>query len=109
MKDLAELQAYMVDRGEDGGAFLVPSPIDRQPMQVVASYGLDWDHVSVSRKNRAPNQIELDFVFRLFFKDGETAVQYFVPRAQHVNYHPHCLHLWRSQSEPVLLPPRIFV
>ena len=109
MKPLDMLKAYMVDRNGDGGAFLVPSPVDRQPMQVIASHGLGWDHVSVSRKNRSPNQVEMDFVFRLFFGDGEMAVQYFMPRDEHVNIHPYCLHIWRPQSAEIPKPPRIFV
>ena len=90
------------------GAFEVPSPIDGKPMFVIASSGEGWDHVSVSRQNRAPNQVEMADVFRLFFADGEIAVQFFVPRADHVNIHETCLHLWRSQTG-MKLPPRGFV
>jgi hypothetical protein len=106
VRDLHLLDAYrLTDRDtiawfgsvgdRETGAFMVPSPIDRAPMVIIASAGFNWDHVSVSRRNRAPNQRELDYVFRLFFNDDETAVQYFVPRSQHVNNSENCLHLWR--------------
>jgi hypothetical protein len=95
------------DRHE--GAFQLPSPVDGQLLVVIASTGLGWDHVSVSRKNRSPNQTELDFIFRTFFETGESAMQLFVPQAEHVNVHPNCLHLWRPQEEGIPKPPRIFV
>lgn len=109
MRDLHELDNYrVIDRrvaewygtvGDGGnGAFMVLSPIDRAPLLIVASTGGGWDHLSISRKKRAPSQTELDHVFRLFFKPDETAVQFFVPRPEHVNLHPHCLHLWRLQD-----------
>lgn len=95
--------------GADEGAFRIPSPVDGQAMAVVASTGLGWDHVSVSRRNRPPNQTELDYVYRLFFRPGEAAMQLFVPTTEHVNNHPNCLHLWRPQGEGIPKPPRIFV
>lgn len=120
MIDLNELNRYRrVDKavsdhyGElgdgDAGCFEVPSAIDLKPLLVIASVGDHWDHVSVSRQNRAPNQIELDQVFRLFFLPGETAVQYFVPRSEHINLHEHCLHLWRPRHLPIPRPPQAFV
>ena len=53
--------------GDSGsGVFVVPSPIDSAPMRVIASDGMGWDHVSVSRANRCPNWPELEHVKRLF-------------------------------------------
>lgn len=94
---------------ETCGVFEMPSPIDRAPMFIIASAGEGWDHVSISRKNRAPNQAELSHVHRLFFQPGEVAVQYFVPQREHVNIHENCLHLWRAQTRPIPMPPRAFV
>lgn len=120
MRDLHLLDGYrLTDRAtiewfggvgdHETGAFMVPSPIDRQPLCIIASAGMGWDHVSVSRRNRAPNQTELDHVFRLFFRDDETAVQYFVPRSEHVNNHPFTLHLWRPLDAGLPKPPAIMV
>jgi hypothetical protein len=91
------------------GAFLVPSPIDRHPMRVIASSGHGWDHVSVSRQNRCPNWAEMEAVKRLFFKDEETAMQLHVPPSDHVNHHPNCLHLWRPTNLEIPRPPSFMV
>jgi len=90
---------------ETCGAFMLPSPIDRASMIVIASADDDWDHVSVSRVNRCPNWVELEYVKRLFFKDDETAMQLHVPAAAHISLHPHCLHLWRPQRVEIPRPP----
>jgi hypothetical protein len=99
--------------GSDGddncGAFQFRSPIDKAVMVIVASTGGGWDHVSVSRKNRCPNWTEMEHVKRLFFRDDETAVQFHVPEADHVNMHPTCLHLWRCTSRPFPRPPSVMV
>jgi hypothetical protein len=91
------------------GAFSVPSPLDRQPLVVVASADAGWDHVSVSRKNRCPNWAEMDHIKRLFFRDDETAMQLHVPPSEHVNIHPTTLHLWRPIDQEIPRPPAGFV
>ena len=96
--------------GDDkNGAFELPSPIDTAPMFIIASSGEGWDHVSVSRKARCPNWPEMEHVKRLFFKDDETAMQLHVPLNDHVNYHPHCLHLWRPLDTYIPRPPAILI
>jgi len=90
---------------ETCGVFMVPSCIDRGPLCVVASAGEGWDHVSVSRRNRCPNWAEMEQAKRLFFKDEETAMQIHVPPAEHINNHPHCLHLWRPHGSEIPRPP----
>lgn len=91
------------------GAFQMLSPIDGAPLIVIASNDAGWDHLSVSRKGRIPSQLEMDFVYRIFFAEGETAVQYFVPSNEHVNNMPNCLHLWRPHRAALPKPPREFV
>jgi hypothetical protein len=94
------------------GMFMIPSPIDRALLAVVASAGMEeapWDHVSVSRPNRCPNWPEMEFIAGLFFNDDETAMQLHVPAADHVNNHPHCLHWWRPTSEPIPRPDALLV
>lgn len=120
MQDLSTLERYrltdksVIERwgwtGDDTcGAFTVPSPIDRATLTIIASAGEGWDHVSVSRKNRCPNWTELEHVKRLFFLPDETAVQFHVPSADHVNNHPNCLHLWRCRDQPFPRPPSLLV
>jgi hypothetical protein len=122
MRNLHDLDAYRVRdpkalaaisggwAGDDkGGAFTVPSPIDKAVMAVIASADAGWDHVSVSRKNRCPNWTEMESIAKLFFKDDETAVQYHVPAADHINLHPYVLHWWRPHDQLLPMPPAIFV
>jgi len=96
---------YGVYGGDEGGAFSVPSPIDRKPLTIIASNGEGWDHVSVSRPNRCPNWIELEHVKRLFFEEHETAMQLHVPSDDHISVHDFCLHLWRPQEMDIPRPP----
>ena len=113
MKNLRELDAYRISsrvtHGWDGdetcGSFVLPSPIDGQPLRIVASCGDGWDHVSVSRSNRCPNWPEMDFIKRRFFKGDEIAMQLHVPVSDHINVHPNCLHLWRPQASDIPRPP----
>ncbi len=116
MRNLSLLDMYRVtdarviemygNVGDDTcGVFETPSPIDKYPLHIVASAGLGWDHVSVSRHNRCPNWPEMEHVKRLFFKDDETAMQLHVPPNDHISFHPYCLHLWRPTEQEIPRPP----
>lgn len=105
--EVMQLWGWTGDHGN--GAFLIPSPIDGGALKVIASDQGEWDHVSVSRVNRCPNWPEMEFVKRTFFRDNETAMQLHVPPEDHVNVHPHCLHLWRPQGREIPRPPGWFV
>ena len=91
------------------GLFIIPSLIDRAPLRVIASSGEGWDHVSVSRKNRCPNWEEMEQIAALFFEDDEVAMQLHVPRSQHLNLHPYCLHWWRPHVHIIPTPPSSMV
>jgi len=91
------------------GMFMIPSPIDRAMIAVVASSGEGWDHVSVSRPNRCPNWPEMEYIAGLFFNDDETAMQLHVPPSDHVNNHPYCLHWWRPIDREIPRPDAILV
>lgn len=94
---------------ETCGVFEVPSPIDHAPLRVIASSGEGWDHVSVSRRNRTPNYPEMQVIYRLFFREDETAMQLHVPETDHVNCHPNCLHLWRPLDTEIPRPDAYMV
>ena len=99
------LQLYGSYGDHTCGSFLVKSKIDKANMRIIASSGEGWEHVSISRKNRCPNWIELQQVKEMFFHDTETVVQYHVPPEDHVNNHPNCLHLWRPTEQEIPRPP----
>jgi hypothetical protein len=94
---------------ENCGAFFIPSPTDKQLMKVLATvdgeHEPEWEHLSVSRKTRCPNWIEMDFVKRLFFHAHEAAFQFHPPVFQHVNIHNYCLHIWRPLKAEMPFPP----
>ena len=99
------------------GTFLVPGPFStptrrrrspsrRQPtLRVIASADQGWDHVSVSLAHRTPTWQEMSHIHSLFFLPHETAMQLHVPAEDHINCHPHCLHLWRPHHLVIPRPP----
>lgn len=95
--------------GHDGGAFRFNSPIDKAPLVVIASFGMGWDHVSVSRKNRCPNWPEMCFIKDIFFKDDEVVIQYHPKKSEYVNDHKNCLHLWKPHNIELPMPDVIMV
>lgn len=105
----------MASSPEDGrnGAFRIPTPTGM--LAVIVSDGSDWaeselpppawEHVSVSLAARCPTWSEMDFVKRIFWRDDELVLQFHVPREQHINCHPYCLHLWKPVGVTIPLPP----
>jgi hypothetical protein len=96
------------ERRDDFGDFLIPCGAVK--LAVIASNGDDrvkWEHVSVSipGHRRTPTWEEMDYVKRLFWGDDETVLQLHVPRAEHKNHHPWCLHLWRPKDHAIPRPP----
>lgn len=120
MRDLHLLDAYrMTDKatvdyfGSAGdstcGCFQIPSVIDKASLLIIASSGEGWEHVSVSRNNRAPNWPEMSQIKRTFFRGDEWVVQFHPAEQDYVNCHPYCLHLWRPIDGVFPRPPSILV
>lgn len=80
-----------------------------QMVFVIASDGLEWEHVSVSRKDRTPTWDEMCQVKAMFWDDEDCVVQYHPPRSKYVNNHSNCLHLWRQIGTEFTLPPSLLV
>jgi hypothetical protein len=97
------------------GAFIVPyiQPKAFAPvgLRVIAASGGGWDHVSVSVEDRCPTWDEMEYIAMMFFKDDETAIQYHLPREDHINIHPFVLHWWRplSKLKKIPKPPKDYV
>lgn len=89
------------------GAFVVP--FNGFLINVLASDGEGWEHVSASYSSRCPNWQEMCFLKDLFW-DAEDIVIQFHPRAsEYVNRHPYTLHLWRPIGVEIPTPPRELV
>jgi hypothetical protein len=78
-------------------------------LRAIASDGLGWEHVSVSTETRCPTWDEMEFIRELFWRDDETVMQLSVPRADHINQHPYCLHWWRPIGLDIPRPDAILV
>lgn len=100
---------HVLAMNPDGGNFLVLLRPGGVRFVVVASFGMGWDHVSVSLNNRCPTWGEMDQIKRLFFHPWETAMQLHVPPSDHISVHPYCLHIWRPQSADIPMPPSFMV
>lgn len=77
---------------------------------IVSSFGLDWDHVSVSvvqkgRRVKLPTWGVMCWVKDMFFDPEETVIQYHPPKSKYINNHPGVLHLWRPHKETIPMPP----
>jgi hypothetical protein len=96
-------------RAGNNGCFFVPCPGTRANLQVIASDGMGWEHVSVSLQTRCPSWAEMCYIKDLFWDEEETVMQLHPPRSEWVNNHPYCLHLWRPVSDVIPRPREILV
>lgn len=120
MKISEKLNPYRVrnghwgsNAGDDFGAFQIPGPCG-ESLRIIASPGdadenIPWEHVSVSTRHRCPYWKEMCFVKDLFWSEDEAVMQFHPPKADYVNNHNFCLHMWRPMSGKVELPPSIAV
>ncbi len=110
---LAQTQTYyIVGSGEDGFAINIKLS-GREWLQIIASWGKGWDHVSVKICNenggRVPTWVEMCAVKDLFWRPLEWAVQYHPADEDYINCHPNVLHLWKPQRGEIKRPPKILV
>lgn len=114
--DLGSLSRWLDSSDETGGRWIgvnIDGPDGPTvSLVVVASWGLGWDHVSVSRYSRItggnlvpPSWNDMEGVKRAFFWPHEAAFQIHPPLSAYVNCHPGVLHMWRSQAAEIELPP----
>jgi hypothetical protein len=92
----------------NNGAFIV-SLRHKQDVFVIASEGLGWEHVSVSRRDRCPTWEEMCQIKDLFWDAEDCVVQFHPPASEYVNNHPRCLHLWRQIGSEFPLPNSLLV
>jgi len=92
---------------DEGGCFLIERPEGN--LLIIASSGMEWDHVSVSLEDRCPTWEEMELVKRMFFYPDEVCYQLHVAEEEHISCMPNCLHIWRPQNEKIPIPPPILV
>ncbi len=100
-KHLARNGVAIIKEGEDGMACRVHN------LNIIASWGGGWDHVSVSlaSSRSCPYWEEMKFVKDLFWGPDEVVMQLHPKEADYVNNHPGCLHLWRPFGQEIPTPP----
>ena len=89
------------------GRFIIPNPFTRNGkprLNIVASDGAGWDHVSVSTEFRCPTWAEMCHVKNVFWDEDDVVMQLHPAKESYVNVHCYCLHLWRPQNEIIPLP-----
>lgn len=96
---LKKCVARVIESGDDGFAVQVNS------LRVIASWGLGWEHASVSHPYRCPTWDEMSYVKGLLWQDTEWVVQFHPPESEYVNNHKTCLHMWRSTATEQPTPP----
>ena len=65
----------------------------------------EWEHVSVSLRDRCPTWEEMCFVKNLFWHEEETVIQFHPKITKYVNKCKTCLHLWKKADHDHELPP----
>lgn len=58
------------------------------------SDGNEWVHASIAHRDEVPNYAELKQLHHAVWNGQGWAYQVFAPDTDHVNEHPHALHLW---------------
>lgn len=91
----------------NNGAFRIPARpgTGGMPLQIVASDGEGWEHVSVSMPDRCPTWEQMCKVKDLFWDEGDCVVQFHPPKADNISNHSFCLHLWRKVDSEFEMPP----
>lgn len=89
----------------NNGAFIVPRASQRNQLNVIASDGGGWEHVSVSKAYETPTWGEMCFIKGLFWEAEDCVIQFHPPRSSYVNNHPYCLHMWRPTQAEFPKPP----
>lgn len=92
-KNLKARSVKSFESGEDGclGVICYRASV----LRFQFSFGLGWEHVSVSREKVTPTWEEMCLFKDIFWPDDEACVQYHPAKKDYVNFHKHCLHIWR--------------
>lgn len=120
MSDWSFLNKHRVRRGPFGsddsigfnGMFEFALPGEARKIRCIASDGAGWRHVSVSfgPTNRScPSRDLMCRVKDMFWTDEDCVVQFHPPKADYVNNHAGCLHLWQKLDGSQPIPDSILV
>jgi len=63
--------------------------------------GMEWLHVSFSRKSRIPDYKDIQLVRKDFIGTDKKSIMVFPSEEHYVNFAKYCLHLWYSAENPI--------
>ena len=88
----------------NNGLFIIKYNYDTT-LKCIASDGEGWNHVSVTiNRKECPTWEMMVKVKSLFWSDSDTVLQYHPARAEYIDCHPYCLHLWEPQNKAIPKP-----
>ena len=64
-----------------------------------------WEHLSVSHNYKTPTWEEMAFAKAQFWGEDECCVEYHPKKSEYVNFHDHCLHIWKQVDKEFPTPP----
>lgn len=102
--------SFMGDLGDEfNGAFKIK--IRGEEYFVIASNGMKWEHVSISpvKAHKIPSWNTMCELKDLFFNENEVVMQLHPAKAEYVNNHNNCLHLWKPLYTEIPTPPTALV
>lgn len=106
----SSIMASSKEKDGNNGMFLIPGRSARDALKVIASDGMGFDHVSVSKRYELPSWDEMCKIKEIFWDDEDCVMQLHPPKSEYVNNHPYCLHLWRpNDGRKIPKPERICV
>ncbi len=97
------------DADGNNGCFIIRQAGRGEDLRIIASDGMEWEHVSVSLAGRIPTWKEMCHVKALFWDDEDCVIQYHPSKSEYVNCHPFVLHLWRPIGQDIPKPPSVLV
>tara|TARA_R100001086_G_scaffold250033_1_gene192781 strand:- start:3471 stop:3848 length:378 start_codon:yes stop_codon:yes gene_type:complete len=110
-------EQYRVRGPKGGNGFFQIQRSRRTHLNIIASNGEGWEHVSVvaykvdAKEYTAytPTWAQMCFVKNLFWEPEDVVIQYHPARKDYINNHEHCLHLWRPIGQYIPTPDPILV
>lgn len=111
MKNLRKLDKFRIDASRLGFDDLDPSKegffgirVGSEYYSVIASTGAGWDHVSVAGEYVIPTHEVVSAVKEKFFNSDEYAIEIHPKKAEYINNHSRCLHIWRPTEQKLPVP-----
>ena len=104
VKDKWQVDPINRERFSGSGYLKVSRRLSDAASVIFGSNEEGWEHVSVSFPKRCPTWDEMCVAKDVFWKDDEVCYQLHPARAEYVNIHNYCLHIWRPKDGNIKVP-----